>query len=389
MIHLWSHDIGAATGGIQSYTIALARALDTLLKPEPLKVCLKHERARPLQLPAGIALRAFGSVPKRIRTAAFAAGAAATALWDRPRLILSCHPNFAPVGTALRRAISAPFWTAAHGIDVWEDCPRRTAAALKNCDRILAVSHFTKRKLIGLHSVDETRISVLPNTFDAVRFRRGTGPRGLREELGLPRESPLLLSVGRLAEPARMKGFDRVIQAMPRILEHVPAAYCLIAGTGPDLPRLRTLAAECGIAERVRFLGFVPDERLPACYDACDAFILPSQREGFGIVFLEALACGAPVIAGNTDASSEAVLGGELGILVNPDSIEEIADACVRLLSRSRVRPELLDRAHLAHRVTQAFGPATFADALKGLLEAFAPLPPSAAAETTRATRAA
>ena len=374
MIHLWSHDIGAVSGGIQSYTLAIVRALESLLGPEAIKISLKHERVRPPQLSGGIAIRSYGSVPKGLRTAAFAAGGIAWALQDRPRLIFSCHPNFARVGAALGRAIRSQFWTAAHGIDAWEACPRRVVAALASCDRILAVSEFTRRKLIACHSLDPARISVLPNTFDARRFFPNTGSGDVREELGLGRENHLLLSVGRMAEPERMKGFDLVIRAMPQILKGAPGAYYVIAGAGPDLPRLRQIAGECRVAERVKFAGFVPDERLPAYYNACDAFVLPSKKEGFGIVFLEALACGSPVIAGTVDASGEALLGGELGILVDPDSIEEIAAASISLLTRSHGRIELFDRSYLSRRVTEAFGPETFANSLRHLLSTYTPL---------------
>jgi glycosyltransferase involved in cell wall biosynthesis len=371
MIHLWSHDIGAVSGGIQSYTLAIVRALESLLGPAAIKISLKHERTRSLQLSSAIAMRSYGWVPKRLRTAAFAVGAIAWGFQDRPGLILSCHPNFAQIGPALGRAIRSQFWTAAHGIDAWEECPRRVVAALASCDRILAVSQFTKRKLIECHSLDPSRISVLANTFDGRRFFPNPDPSDVWEELGLIRGSPLLLSVGRLAEPGRMKGFDQVIRAMPQILKQAPGASYVIAGAGPDLPRLRQIAAECRVAERVKFAGFVPDDRLPSYYNACDAFVLPSKREGFGIVFLEALACGSPAIAGNVDASGEALLGGELGILVNPDEVGEIAGACISLLTRSHERRELFDRAGLSQRVTEAYGPEAFTKSLRELLATY------------------
>jgi glycosyltransferase involved in cell wall biosynthesis len=373
MIHLWSHDIGAVSGGVQSYTAAIVRALESLVGPENIKVSLKHERGRSRELSSAIKMRSYGYAPKGLRTAAFAAGAILWAFQDRPRMILSCHPNFARIGAPLGRAIHSQFWTAAHGIDVWEECPRRVVTALADCDRILAVSHFTKQKLIDCHSLDESRISVLPNTFDSRRFFPDRTPCGVREELGLPRESPMLLSVGRLAEPHRMKGFDQVIRAMPEILTRVPAAFYVIAGTGPDLPRLRQVASECEVTERVKFAGFVPDERLSAYYNACDAFVLPSKKEGFGIVFLEALACGSPVVAGNVDASREALLGGELGILVNPNERAEVADACISLLTRSHEHRELFDRNGLSRRVAEAYGPDAFTRTLRQLLASYAP----------------
>ena len=373
MIHLWSHDIGAISGGVQSYTLAVVRALESLVGPEAVKVSLKHERVRPPQLSGQIALRRYGFVPAKLRTAAFAAGAVAWALQDRPPLIFSCHPNFAPVGVRLGRWTRSRFWTAAHGIDVWEDCPPAVVRALQRADHVLAVSEFTKRKMVQGHGVPGEKISVLPNTFDARRFCPGEVDPSVRDEFKLPQAGKLLLSVGRLAEPSRMKGFDRVIEAMPRILEAVPEARYVIGGTGPDRARLEGLARECGVREQVIFAGFVPDDRLAALYRSCDAFVMPSKKEGFGIVFLEALACGLPVVAGNVDASGEALLRGELGMLVDPDAVGEIAAACVRLLTRRIEDHAFLDPSRLSSRVTEAFGPEAFRAALRRLLDAHAP----------------
>ena len=373
MIDLWAHDIGDRAGGIQSYTAAVLDALRGLLGPGALHVSLKHERAPRHASVQGMQVGCYGRVPARLRTGVFALGAAAWALRHRPRLIFSSHPNFAQVGVAIKRWAGTQFWTAAHGIEVWEDCPPLVARALRRADRILAVSEFTKRRMVEGHGVSADRISVLPNTFDAQRFRPGAADFSFRDELGLSRTGKWLLSVGRLVGPERMKGFDRVIEAMPRILQEVPEAVYVIAGTGPDRARLEGIAAACGVREQVKFAGFVPDARLAALYRDCDAFVMPSKKEGFGIVFLEALACGRPVIAGNVDASGEPLLGGELGILVNPENVEQIGDACIRLLARSDENRRLFDPFYLSRRVTEVFGPQALQNTLRELLSQYLP----------------
>ena len=373
MIDLWAHDIGALAGGIQSYTAVVVEAFRAIFTTNAIHVSLKHERPPVHPVVTGLAAGCYGWVPSRFRTGVFSLGAAAWAIAHRPKLIFSSHPNFARLGVAIKGLAGAQFWTAAHGIDVWEECPPAVVKALHQADRILAVSEFTRRKMIELHGISEERISVLSNTFDARRFCPGEGDPSIREEFGLPRESKLLLSVGRLAEPSRMKGFDKVIQAMPQILKAAPQTRYLIGGTGPDRPRLEDLAKACGVSEQVVFAGFVPDARLAALYRSGDAFVMPSKKEGFGIVFLEALACGLPVIAGNVDASGEPLLGGELGILVDPDDVGAIAAACVRLLTRAPECSRFFDRSYLSRRVTETFGPEGFRNTLKTLLSTHAP----------------
>ncbi len=373
MIHLWSHDIGDRPGGIQSYTAAVLEALRGLVSPVGIRVSLQRERQPVHPCLAGLKVRCYGNVPARIRTPLFALSSAAWAIRDRPRLIFSCHPNFARVGVAARAWAGAPFWTAAHGIDVWEDCPPAVVRALQRCDRILAVSEFTKRKMIEGHGVPATKISVLPNTYDAQRFSLGEIDPSVRAEFGLPPAARLLLSVGRLAEPKRLKGFDKVIEAMPAILREVPEAVYLLAGTGPDRSRLEEIAVACGVRQQIVFAGFVPDSRLAALYRSCDAMVMPSKKEGFGIVFLEALACGLPVIAGNVDASGEPLLNGELGVLIDPDNVAEIAHACSQLLLRAHPNEHLTDPAYLSAKVAERYGPAAFQKQLGQLLETYAP----------------
>jgi glycosyltransferase involved in cell wall biosynthesis len=114
--------------------------------------------------------------------------------------------------------------------------------------------------------------------------------------------------------------------------------------------------------------GFIPDDELVFYYNLCDCFVMPSKCEGFGMVFLEALACGKPVIAGNKDGSVDAVLDGELGVLVDPDNKDQIKDAIVDILKRE-VPENLLDGEYLRKRVTQAYGFDKFKERLKGIIE--------------------
>jgi len=371
-IQVWAHEMSSSRGGLQSYTKALVHALDDLLG-RPVIVHLLRERSDQPGYPHRESVRTYGAFPRWLRRPAFCIGTAAASFVAKPKLLLSAHPNLSRTGIPIARCSGARFWTAAHGIDVWEDCPASVRRALRRCDRVLAVSHFTRKALISLHGLSPARISVLPNSYDDTFYSLGDVEVSLREKYGIPRDARLLLSVGRLAEPERMKGFDSVIRAMPAILEKVPSAVYILAGRGPDRERLADLARQCGVADRVRFPGLIADNDLPPLYRLCDLFVMPSRKEGFGIVFLEALGCGRPVLAGNVDASGEPLLNGELGVLVNPDSLPEIASACIQILNKTHPNKNLYDADYLSRRAREEFGQARFKERLKDLLLAHLP----------------
>jgi glycosyltransferase involved in cell wall biosynthesis len=170
--------------------------------------------------------------------------------------------------------------------------------------------------------VRRDRIVILADTVDGEVFRILPERDG-----GRPPGPPRLLTVGRLASSERYKGVERVLNVLPQVRQRRPGTTYIVAGDGDDRPRLQRLAREMGIADGVRFAGLVPDADLPRLYGDADVFVMPSTKEGFGIVFLEALACGTPVIAGNRDGSVDAVLDGRLGRAVDPYDPEALERA--------------------------------------------------------------
>src|SRR5213079_241912 len=151
-------------------------------------------------------------------------------------------------------------------------------------------------------------------------------------------------------------GYDQMIRALPRILSEAPDARYLLVGTGPDRGRIERLVAGLGVRNAIVFAGFVPDEELSEHYNLCDVFAMPSKAEGFGIVFLEALACGKPVIAGNKDGSADAVMNGKLGVLVDPDSVAEIGEALILVLTKRHPLGILQKPERLRAEVIAAYG---------------------------------
>src|SRR5207247_2348885 len=151
---------------------------------------------------------------------------------------------------------------------------------------------------------------------------------------------PWLLTVSRLDWH---KGIDTVIKALPAVRAAVPGARYAVAGVGTVRPHFERLVADCGMGDAVRFLGFVPDDELPALYNAVDVYVGASRRydllaEGFGIAIVEASACGLPVVGGRAGGVPDAVRDGETGILVDPDDAAAVAHGITRLLDDAELR---------------------------------------------------
>jgi phosphatidyl-myo-inositol dimannoside synthase len=245
---------------------------------------------------------------------------------------------------AARSGGSARYIQAIHGGEVLYLLRDGGRASLRHlfrwttrpADRMIALGEY-QADLLEQLGVGRERIFVSPEGVDVSSFQRPTDEgmvHGLRRRHGLEGKR-ILLTVARLAPH---KGHDAVIRALPEILERVPDAAYLIVGGGSGSEPLRLLARQVGVAEHVHFAGFVPDDELPGYYHLCDLFVMPSKEldgdtEGFGIVFLEAAACGKAAIGGRTGGVVEAVQDGRTGLLVDPESSEEIAGAAVRLLT--------------------------------------------------------
>ena len=151
----------------------------------------------------------------------------------------------------------------------------------------------------------------------------------------------VLMTVTRLAVADQYKGIETVIQALPRILRAVPDTYYVIVGDGDDRLRLERLAQDTGVANRVLFAGRTDDKQLRSYYESCDIFVMPSYGEGFGVVFLEAMAFGKPVIGGNHGGIPEVVTEGMTGFLVEYGDVNTLTDRIVRLLTDEELRTQM------------------------------------------------
>jgi phosphatidylinositol alpha-1,6-mannosyltransferase len=231
----------------------------------------------------------------------------------------------APLGAAIARFLGLPLWLQLHGVEAWEPISRTQTWAVKRAVLITAVSRYTRRRFLRYAAVDSSRVRVLPNTVDG-SFAPGPKPEylTLRHDL---RDKKVLLTIGRLAGDEGRKGHDKVIQALPAVTVACPDLAYLIVGTGDDRTRLRALAEQLGVGKNVLFVGMVEAHELADYYRLADLFVMPSTQEGFGIVFLEAAACGLKSIGGNRDGCTDALADGAIGITIDPANPSELVRA--------------------------------------------------------------
>ena len=261
--------------------------------------------------------------------------------------VLCGHLHLLPIAAVVARLRRAPLALVLHGIEAWEPPNHgvRGAAlrtALRQVDRYVAVSGTTRERFEAWAPVDPARGEVLPNTFDPVPFSPGPKPDHLLERYNL-RDRSVAITLGRLAGLSRRKGFDVMLEALPDLRARVPEVAYVIAGDGPDRARLQAKAAHLGVADAVVFTGYVDEAEKPDHYRLADCFAMPSRGEGFGIVLLEAMASGIPVVASVADGSREAVRDGLLGPAVDPGDLPAVIDAVATALARPKQVPDGLD----------------------------------------------
>ena len=251
-------------------------------------------------------------------------------------------------GLACRLLCGVPYSVYVYGADMLEFYRRPLwgtvlRKVLRHADRVFAISQYTAQVAVRC-GVKEDRIELVPPAIALERFSALAGGPGWRTRHGW-QEDLLLCSLGRLVE---RKGQDTVIKALPALRRRWPNLRYVVGGEGPYRSVLEALAQRCGVAEAVHFVGFVPEEELPLVLAAADVFVMVSRQldevgevEGFGIVYLEANAAAVPVLAGRSGGAGDAVEDEVTGILVDPESIEDVSGGLERLLGDAGLRQRL------------------------------------------------
>lgn len=340
-------ELYASKGGIQAYNQNILRAAQEAFPRTEIRVISVNDSAVPPESPLlgrvhfrGCGPRSSGLFKMRVFFSSVR-----EALFHRPDLVVCGHINLLPLALTVSLLTGSRIALSAHGIETWSPKPV-SRWAVRRARRIFSVSHYTANKMVEW-GVDRGRIQILPDTVDGEVFRPT-----LRCKPGNGRS---LLTVCRLDRSEGSKGVEQVLRTLKDVRSRYPDVRYVIAGTGNDLPRLKALAESIGVADCVEFRGYVPDESLPALYGESDLFAMPSQKEGFGIVFLEALACGLPVLAGDRDGSVDAVLNGSIGLLVDPEDDSQIKKGICRLLD-GEVDEKLKDPKYLRSEVLAHYG---------------------------------
>lgn len=281
------------------------------------------------------------------------------------KVVLAGHPNLGPVTQAMR--VTAPRLRSivcTHGVEVWERMPALRRTALRRANLVLAPSKDTANHAAA-QQVRSERIRVLPWALDP-EFEEmlGNAQRSKLPE-GYP-EGRVILTVGRWVGNERYKGMDTLITALPRLLTRWPELHLLAVGDGDDLAWLEDLAEQNGVNRHVHFLSGLSSEQLMACYGACEIFALPSRGEGFGLVYLEAMACGKPVIGGSHGGVPEVIEDGVTGYLVPHGDAAQLATSIETLLSDPAMAQKMGGRGR--QRVEREFRFQVFAKSLKKIL---------------------
>src|SRR5690242_18459188 len=261
-------------------------------------------------------------------------------------VVILSHLNLLPVGYLIKFfSPDTKLVLIAHGIEAWKTFRGWRREMLFQCDRILSVSQYTKDVLIERNHFPAEKIQVLNNCLDPYLEKplHGEKNSSLLNKYGLREGDVVLLTLTRLASSERYKGYDIVIESLRELRKTNTSLKYLIIGKydAKEKQRLDQLIRKAGVETQVIFTGFVPDEELAEHFNLADIYIMPSEKEGFGIVFIEAMYYNKPVIAGNKDGSVDALLKGELGFLVNPGSKEEVSEAIESIISnKSKYLPD-------------------------------------------------
>lgn len=321
-------------GGIAQYNRDLLTALSASASVSRITVLTRLAPKAPEWFPPKLRQQPAIFCPVRFSVAAVKLARAL----PRDAVVFCGHLRMAPLCAAIARLIGAPMWLQVHGFDAWDRPTRTVLWGAEQADLVTSVSRYTRQRMIGWWGRDPRGIRVLPNTVGA-EFQPAPKSTALVHRYALAGRK-VLLTVSRIMVADDYKGHRHVLASLPTIAARHPEVLYLIVGDGDGVPRLRDEVVRLQLEDHVRFTGHVSPEELPDHYRAADVFIMPSTREGFGIVFVEAAACGVHVIGGSMDGSVDALRDGNLGEIIDPvDRVQIVSSVCRALEALSSPDP--------------------------------------------------
>lgn len=352
------------TGGIEKYNQNLVRA--TIKAGYSVKLISRNDIVDKFN---NIPIASYGHIKHDIfKKIIFALRIFWEAFYFHPDIIICGHINFSPLCYIISRFMNIKYIVLTHGIDVWHITSKIKIKGLKEAHLIATVSNFTKDRIIEQIPEIKRKIKILPNTIDGSIFYPKPKPTYLMKRHGLKENDKIILTVARLKRTEKYKGYYKILDILPDIAREISEIKYILIGSGDDLENIQRYIRKKNLKKIVILTGYIPDSELPDYYNLCDVFVMPSKKEGFGIVFLEALACGKPVIAGNKDGSVDALLNGELGVLIDPDSDDEITEALVKVL-KHEISKKLTNGEYLRRKVLENYGVDRFKENVLKLLK--------------------
>lgn len=367
-------EIFSREGGIQSYVQDIFQSYLNLAEQPQADVFLLRdgqECANSFQS-SGLNFRYFKTKSARSGRIRFAIALLLYLLQHKPKRVFCGHINLAPMTWLICKPLGVPYTVLTYGKEVWEPLPRPSRMALQHADRIWTISRYSRDRACEANQLDPNKVQFLSCAVDGDRFVPGEKSPELVEKYGLA-NATTLVTVARLWSGDIYKGVDVTIRALPTIAQAIPTVKYLVIGRGDDQPRLAKLAEDLGVADRVVFAGFVPTAELADHYRLADAYVMPSQ-EGFGIVYLEAMACGIPVLAGDADGSADPLQDGQLGWQVPHRDPNAVAAACIEILqgkqalTQGKPHDRRCDGSWLRQQAIALFGKSAFTQQLQTLL---------------------
>jgi phosphatidyl-myo-inositol dimannoside synthase len=325
----------STTGGIQKMTRTLAHSLDHISRQQnwDFKLWSLYDSRYDLmgQYLAPENFVGFGRSKAKL-------GISTLRKATKADIVILSHVNLALIGLIIKVLNpKCKLWLVAHGIEVWRPLTFiKRKFVQRFCDKFICVSSYTKNQMIQWHKVAPAKCIVLNNVVDPFikqpdEFEK---PEYLLNRYSLTPENQVIFTLTRLASSEQYKGYEQVIKAVGHLKERFPNIRYILSGQYDSMEeaRIKELISACHVEDEVILTGFLNEKELADYFLLADLFVLPSRKEGFGIVFIEALACGLPVICGNADGSVDAIRNGELGTAINVNDLEELERTIVAYL---------------------------------------------------------
>jgi phosphatidylinositol alpha-1,6-mannosyltransferase len=253
-------------------------------------------------------------------------------LFRKKNLVICGHINLLPFAFLSAIIGKCPLILMIYGIEVWK--PHQNFVInylLRKIDHIISISKFTEKKLKGWLPGLSAKIFILPNGIDLSLYGIAKKPKDLIKKYDADGKT-VLMTMGRLSSTERYKGIDEVLTVFSNLIKKNSNLLYLICGDGDDKSRLMKKASDLGISDFVIFSGYIPEAEKKKYYDLSDLYVMPSYGEGFGFVFLEAMAAGVPVLASINDGGYEAVQYGSLAKVVDAHNSSQIEIAILEML---------------------------------------------------------